>query len=117
MTTLLLFLVVVGIIDFSRAMYVYHAVANSAEAATRYAIVMGKDSFSTTNEADVRKFVKDNLEASNLDRNSVTVTPTWQNDQKQAGTWVRVEVDYDFPFLLPLASITMTSHSQMIISR
>jgi Flp pilus assembly protein TadG len=117
MSSIAFFFLVFGIIDFGRALYAYHAVAYGAEAGTRYALVNGRNSATQTNATEVQDYVKDLLEASNLNRNSITVTPTWQNGQMEQGTWVRVQVNYQFNFIFLLSSITMSSHSQVVIQR
>ena len=113
LSILLLIVIVFGIIDFGRAMYAYHAVSNGAELGTRYALVRGYDSGISVAAAAVDSYVKSGIV---LDPSQVTVTTTWQDNQK-AGTWVRVQVDYNFQFLLPVSTITLSSHSQMVIAR
>jgi Flp pilus assembly protein TadG len=113
MTSLVLFLVVFGIIEFGRAMFSYHAVANGARMGTRYALVRGKDSGILVSQAQVSTYVKSVL---SLNPNEVTVATTWQDGQK-TGTWVRVQVAYNFHFIIPVASVTMTSHSQIVVAR
>jgi len=114
MTSLVLFLVVFGIIDFGRAMFSYHAVANGARMGTRYALVNGYDSGHMTTGAYVQTYVQGLMPIE--DPNDVTVTTTWQDGGK-VGTWVRVQVAYNFQFIIPVASITMTSHSQIVVAR
>jgi len=114
MTALILFLVVFGVIDFGRAMLSYHSVASGARMGTRYALVNGYDSGHMTTETLVETYVKGMMPTENP--NDVTVITTWQ-DSGKAGTWVRVQVAYNFHFIIPVASVTMTSHSQIVVAR
>ena len=112
-TTVTLILLAFGVIDFGRALLSYHALANGAKMGTRYALVRGYDSGSPTNATAVSDYVKSVL---GLDPALVTVATNWQDSQK-AGTWVRVQVNYSFQFIIPISSITMSSHSQVVIAR
>ncbi|MFY9532084.1 MAG: TadE family protein [Candidatus Acidiferrales bacterium] len=107
-----------GIMGFGHALYVYHFVSNAAREGTRYAIVNGSACLGSPNRCpDV--YLKNNV-PQGIDSNFLTVTPTWQDTTSHApGTWVRVEVSYDFQFRIPLLppSVTMSSSSQMVISQ
>src|SRR6202051_2133513 len=91
-----------GIADFSRALYAYHFVSSQAREAARYAMVRGCSTVSThcpTPAAflDIQAFVK--KVPLGIDVNKVTVpTPTWTPDHKP-GSVVSVEVDYAFTFM------------------
>lgn len=113
-TTIILFILVLGIIDFGRAMFSYHAVSHAAQVGTRYALVRGKDSGILVTQAAVSAYVKSQMPIE--DPADVMVTTTWQDGEK-SGTWVRVQVDYNFHFVVPMASFMMTSTSQMVIAR
>ena len=107
-----------GIFEFSRAMFMYHHVGNAAREGSRYAIVHGSTSSdSNANETDVENYVKS---ISPLDPNNVIVQTVWENPADHAPkTWVKVQVSYDFYFILPLlfgSGIPLTSTSQMVIS-
>ena len=112
-----------GIADFSRALYAYHFVSSQAREATRYAIVRG--CAPTTPECpsqalplDIRNFVK-NVPLG-IDASKVTVPdPIWTPDHKR-GSVVSVEVDYAFNFIFPFvstATLNMKSTSQMVVSQ
>ena len=131
-----------GIVDFGRALYSYHFISNAAREGTRYASVRGYTcSVSATpcpaTTADIKTFVADTV-PQGIVSGSVTVKPTWSNPnslpicnsgatQNYPGCAVRVEVDYNFNLLFPYnfppffqfpaSTITMSSTSQMIISR
>lgn len=123
-----LLLVLFGIIDFGRAMYTDHALANVARQGSRWAIVRGSKctlSGCPAQSADVQTYVR-GLNTPLLDANSITVTAAWPGNtgcsvttgQKNArGCIVTVTVSYPFNYLmLPIASHTLTSTSQMVIS-
>jgi Flp pilus assembly protein TadG len=112
-----------GIADFSRALYAYHFVSSQAREAARYAMVRGCSTVSThcptpATASDIQTFVK-NVPLG-IDASKVTVpVPTWTPDHKP-GSVVSVEVDYAFNFLFPFVSkstLTFKSTSQMVIAQ
>jgi Flp pilus assembly protein TadG len=114
------FMLLFGIIEFSRLMLMYHHVGNAAREGSRYAIVHGKDSSAVlgapATDADVRNYVRS---ISPLDPNNVNVTTVWENPAELTGTWVKVTVTYQFNFILPNlfgSGIPLSSTSQMVIS-
>jgi Flp pilus assembly protein TadG len=144
LTVILLFLMLFGIIDFSRALYTYHFVSNAARTATRWAMVNGADCNldSTCNgtapmnsgpasTTDVQNYVK-GLTPPGIDPNQITTTacgvvgggtcaasPPSCTISNGAGCTVKVTVSYNFGFLVPLVyknGITLHSTSQMIIA-
>jgi Flp pilus assembly protein TadG len=119
---LLLLIVVFGIIDYGRAMYAYDAISNAARLGTRYAIVRGSQCQAAGCPAtgdSIQTFVR--AQAPLIDTNRMTVTTTWPNGNcKSPGCPVLVTVTYPFDFVspvIPLAVLTMSSSSQMIISQ
>jgi len=133
----------VGIIDFSRALYAYHWVSYAAREGTRWASVRGAGC-PTSNPlpggcpataAQVQTFVQ-SIVAPVMDSAAVSATTTWTGKggdgtdctnggalpTNSAGCVVKVQVDYNFGFILPLPSVTgstvdMRSTSQMVISQ
>lgn len=112
-----------GIADFSRALYAYHFVSSQAREAARYAMVRGCSTISThcptaATASDIQTFVK-NVPLG-IDSGKVTVpTPTWTPDHKP-GSVVSVEVDYAFNFMFPFVSnstLNFKSTSQMVITQ
>ncbi len=112
-TTMVFFLLVLGVVEFGRVMYTYHSVCHAARMGTRYAIVHGYDAGDLPTQDDMSEYVKQQLD---VDPNPATVTTTWQDGGK-SGTWVQVDVSYAFDFLIPVSSITIDSHSQMYIGQ
>lgn len=110
---LLLFLMSFLIIEFGRAILIYHSIAHGAREGTRYAIVRGEESGRAATASDVEALVK----ARTL-LNAVQVTTTWEPDNK-FGSVVQVHVSYDFvPLAFPayIPAMTFTSTSRMVIS-
>jgi Flp pilus assembly protein TadG len=121
--TILFLTMVLGIADFSRALYAYHFVSSQAREAARYAMVRGCSTTSThcptpATASDIQTFVK-NVPLG-IDASKVTVpTPTWTPDHKP-GSVVSVEVDYAFDFMFPFVStstLNFTSTSKMVIAQ
>jgi Flp pilus assembly protein TadG len=139
---LLLMTLVLGMVDFSRAIYAYHFISNQARDASRYASVRGStctdDSSCTaansasgsagaTTQTDIQKFVKN--VPNGIDPNKLTVAADWpiQTNSPTAcsttanapGCTVQVSVSYVFNFTSPLVSstsLTLSSKSQAVIT-
>jgi Flp pilus assembly protein TadG len=123
----LLFTVLFGIMDFSRALYTYHFLSNAAREATRYAIVRGADCNAIVpgcpaTNSSITTYVQTNLAASSsglITPSNITATTTWTPNNSQGST-VKVQLQYVFQFILPFlpsSGITMQSTSQMVISQ
>lgn len=109
------FMVIFGIIDLGRGLFMYHHVGNAAREGSRFAIVHGSTSLSPASATDVSDYVKS---ISPLDANNVIVTTTWDPDN-MPGSRVKVQVQYNFISILPIwfgSGIPMASTSQMVIS-
>ena len=138
--TLMIFLVLLfGVVEFTRAVYAYNFVSGAARQATRWASVRGSTCKSlsggcpVSTNGPVQTYVR-GLAPGGIDSTQVTTTTTWpQNPTNCPATPsnaplcdVKVVVSYNFnfitltnkiPFLPGLASFTMTSTSDMIISQ
>jgi Flp pilus assembly protein TadG len=117
-------LLILGIIDFGRAMFVYDFVANAARMGTRYAIVHAapcNGGVTTSCELAVKNFIAAN--GTGIDQSKVQLIFTWEGTPTCAGTAnpgcnVKLEVDYPFAFMMtPLPTLTLKSTSQMVISQ
>jgi Flp pilus assembly protein TadG len=117
-----LFAFIFGIIDFGRALYTYHFVANAAREATRYASVRGtKCQFTTACPAvasDIASYAGSitpgGIDASVVVRNTNASWPgtspgtnnagcdAEDNGAHSPGCVVQVQVTYPFNFILPL---------------
>jgi Flp pilus assembly protein TadG len=142
---IMIFTLMFGIIDFSRALYAYHWVSSSAHLATRWASVRGKPCKPTgaacpATATDVTNYVKSivspgiyvNAAATAGNPGYLAITTNWPSagttdpngcstpPTNNPGCWVKVQVQYTFGFSLPYlpssTRINMSSTSQFIIS-
>lgn len=122
-------MLIVGIVDFGRAMYLYHLIGNAARAATRYAMVRGSTCTTTGCPAtsdSIQTYVRGMMPEVNP--TGVTVTTTWSNSlgcsgapYQSPGCMVNVQVSYNLHLLavplLPTLTMPITSSSQIVISQ
>jgi Flp pilus assembly protein TadG len=143
---LLLMTMMLGMIDFSRAIYAYHFISNQARDATRYASVRGatcgtppagdnsciasnsaSGTAGPTTQADVQTFVKN--VPNGIDPSKLTTTVDWpiqaasptvcSTTNNYPGCTVRVKVSYVFNFSSTFVSktaLTLTTTSQAVIT-
>ncbi len=140
LSVVVLLTAIFGIMDCSRALFVYHFVSYAAQEGTRYAIVHGSEfsgtSCATTSSyscdatgANITSFVK-GLAPPGV--GTVSVTPTWPGKQPNGSTTgcsttasvdgclVKVKVSVTFNFVLsylPASSMTFTSTSQGVVQQ
>jgi Flp pilus assembly protein TadG len=122
----LLFVLIFGLIDFSRALFAYDQVTAAARIGSRYAIVHGTacavagcPSTQTSVQAYVRSKVT-GLNTASLNVNPVYSTAPGCTDPNWQGPLciVTVTVTYPFSFVLGYVHpIQMSSSSQMVISQ
>lgn len=134
-----------GIMEFGRAMYIYHFVSYAAQAGTRYAIVRGNSwktacSSSSTGfgcqaaSSDIQAYVK-SIAPSGVSTSSppLTITPTWPGTTPNStgaitctagtpnpGCVVQVAVSYQFSFIAPFmpgSPLTLSATSQQVIQK
>jgi len=106
-----------GIMEFGRLGFAYNAVSFAAQRAARYAAVRGSGSGHAASTSDVATVAKSYTAA--LDNTKVTVTTTWNPDNRPGGT-VEVTVSYGFVSVLtPIAatSLTVQTTSRHIIAQ
>lgn len=137
-SAIVLLMVIFGIMDFSRGLYVYHFVSYAAEEGTRYAVVRGSQ-FSGTScstqayacdatSTDIQTYVR-GLAPPGVTASNITVTTTWSGKLPNGtagscsttksvdGCMVQVKVSVPFQFVLsflPSSSMTFTSTSQAV---
>ena len=107
-------LVIIGVGELSRAIWIYGTVAHAAREGTRYALVRGAENKAPVTAADVESYVRAKAGYGSL----LQVTTTWQPDNK-AGSIVQVSVQYEFTSvasLLPLPPLALSSTSRMVIA-
>jgi Flp pilus assembly protein TadG len=122
-------LLMFGIIDFGRALYTYHLVADGARSGARYAMVRGStctvSGCPTTPDA-VQTYVRGL--APGIDPNQLTVKTSYamsdgcvDPNQMGPGCVVIVTAQYTFNFmiipLMPSFNLPMSSTSQVVISQ
>ena len=118
-----------GIVDFSRALYSYHFLSNAARDATRWAAVRGS---TCTNDGscaapasptDIQTYVT-NITPPGVDSSNVKTIPSWPGTgaacavANNPGCPVQVQISYNFTFVAPFirsTPLTLSSSSQMII--
>jgi Flp pilus assembly protein TadG len=120
---------VLGIVDFSRALYSYHFLSDAAREATRWAAVRGatctNDGSCTAaaSSADIIAYVT-NITPPGLNPTGLTTTPSWPGTgncpgaNNNPGCPVDVTVSYQFNFVVPFirtTPLTLSSSSEMII--
>ena len=109
-------LIVLGIMDFGRIVWVHNSVSYATREAARYAIVHGSASRTPATSTTIADKVKQN--AIGLTPESVTVAIVWSPDNKP-GSSVSVSTQYlvtSIVSLVPFA-ITLKSSSKMIIAQ
>ncbi len=115
---------ILGVIEFGRALFAYDLVAQAARVETRYAIVNAaacKTSKSAC-ESAINAYMLSKV--TGIDQTRLLPAPaiTWQQvsgaDCYRAGCYVNVALNYNFTFVaLPLPAQTLKSTSQMVISQ
>lgn len=131
-SAIVVFMLLFGIMEFARAMYIYHFVSYAAQAGTRYAIVRGSswskpcsgktstgsDLGCNASNTDVTNYI-DGMAPASVDTSQLTVNATWPGtvggssgatcantktttNDNNPGCVVQVQVQYTFHFILPL---------------
>ena len=133
----LMLFIVFGIIEFGRALYTYHSVANAARIGARWAMVRGSscsllDHCGATS-ADVQTYVRSVVPM--IDSGNLTVTTTWSTAKASSsntscssaspstvntpGNLVCVTVSYPWNFAISYVSttgLTLSSTAKQVIS-
>jgi Flp pilus assembly protein TadG len=107
-------LVIVGVGELTRAVWIYGTVAYAAREGTRYAMVRGAENKDPATAADIESYVQAKAGYGSL----TEVTTTWAPDNKP-GSIVEVNVQYDFQSvasMLPIGPIALRSSSRMVIA-
>jgi hypothetical protein len=138
-----LLMAMLGVLDFSRALYTYHFVSYAAQEGTRYAMVRGADwtpscaSASSygcqASAANITSYVR-SLAPPGVVAGNIGVTPTWpqlnadgastgcntipkENSQRLPGQ--SPVVTYSFHFMMPFipqSALTMSATSEKVIA-
>lgn len=126
-----------GVIEISLGLYSYHFISNAAREGTRYAIVRGStwqancadysSAGCAASKTDIQSYVQ-SLAFPGIDSTNLVVTPTYSatiggtscDSCTAAGDYVKVQVQYTFPLIVPFISnhsLSMSSTSEMIIDQ
>ena len=106
-----------GMIEFSAAMYAYDFVSYAASQTARYAMVRGSTSSSPAQLSDLQSYAESL--ASGLNPANLSISAAW-TPNNQPGSLVKVTVQYNFQFvggLFPSATFPFTDTVQMRIAR
>jgi Flp pilus assembly protein TadG len=107
----LLMVLLLGVTEFGRAVWLYDTTAHAAREATRYAIVRGGESGRAVTANDIQQYVRGIVGVGNAQ-----FTTTWQPDN-QPGSAVEVTVQVTFNPALPvMPSLPLRSTSRLIVS-
>jgi Flp pilus assembly protein TadG len=107
-------LLIIGVAELSRAIWIYGTVAHAAREGTRYAMVRGAENKQPATAVDVETYVQERAGYGS----STQVITTWQPDNKP-GSIVQVSVQYEFKSvasLLPIGPLALSSSSRMVIA-
>jgi Flp pilus assembly protein TadG len=100
-----------GIIEFGRAMWIKNSITAGARDGARFAAVRGANSGSPTDSAGVAAYVKSKIPISPL-----TVRPRWPSTTKNPGDPVQVIVEFAYAPLIAIPlNRTLSSSARMII--
>lgn len=135
---ILFMMLILGIAEFSVALYSYHFVSYSAQQAARYAIVRGSrwqtacasaDSYDCdASAANIQDYVR-GIAAPLINPNAITVSTTWPGTTpsgsttgctpaNKGGCVVDIRVTYPFSFSIPLVpagTLQFSANSEMVI--
>src|SRR5688572_9665919 len=82
------FLMIFGIIEGARLIFTYNELTNATREGARYAVAHGTQASSTAASSDVRARVLD--KSVGLESAALTVSTSWPDGYKEAGSRVRV---------------------------
>jgi Flp pilus assembly protein TadG len=112
----ILFLLTIGFIDFSRAIWGYNTLAYAAREGVRYAAVRGSKNPEPATEETIAEVVKDS--AIGIAPSALEVSAVW-TPNNDPGSVVQVTATHEFVFMTPgigKKTITMNTSSRMVIA-
>jgi Flp pilus assembly protein TadG len=110
-------LLLFGTIFFGNIVYAYSYVSYAAREASRYAAVHGSTNKNPATSSSVQNFVTQ--ETAGLNLKQLSVATSWSPDNNPGST-VKVQVQYNMPFSVPLVTSTtlqLISTSQMVVAQ
>lgn len=117
MSIVLFLTIVLGIIEFARAMYSFDQVSEAAKLGVRYAIVHGSQSKTPATSSDITSYIQ--TELTGLDPDRLTINTSWSPDNNPGST-VSVQVLYSFQFAehwMPKMTLTLSANSQGVVAQ
>src|SRR5436190_17901259 len=114
---LLFFVVLYGIMEFGRIVYLYNSLAGATRGAARFAIVHGSRSTAPATNDDIRARLLQWGIA--FDPAALTVNTTW-SPNNAPGSRVRIDSSYNISLMTGLiytAPLRTVSRSEMVISQ
>lgn len=125
-----MFMMMIGVMNMSEAVYTYHYVSEAAREGSRYAIVRGSSVSSPATQATIQTYVQ-NLGYPGINPSLMAVAASWKaypsgttctpsSTCNNPGNLVTVKATYSYPLSIPYVgkrTLTMTSTSSMIISQ
>ena len=107
---------IIGLMEFGRAVWTYTTVAHATRQAARYAMAHGSQNPATTDQ--IRAVVAS--QAVGLDSSQLEVNTTW-NPANQRGATVQVQVRYPFqlvssPLLVNQGTLRIGATSRMVVA-
>src|SRR5947208_16945864 len=114
LVALMFFTLVLGLVEFGRALFAYSTIASAAREGVRYATVHGSESKQPATAEDISSYVRTKA----VGLHDVVVAVTWL-PANTPGSTVRVQVRYTFTSLLPrllaFKTIPMSRPSLMVL--
>jgi len=112
-----LLLVLMGIIEFSRAFFTYCTISNAAREGARYGIIhpTWEDSEDHPDPANIK--ARTERLVAGLEASRLSVSIEFPDGTRNTGDRIRVTVTYRFRMILPIAEFTLRSSSTMRIEQ
>ena len=115
---LLFLVVVIGMLEFGRAMWTYATITHASRQAARYAMVKG-EAVGAVTQAQITTKVKDFV--TGLDTSQITVNTTFNPDPIERGGFIEIEVSYPFrlmtsPIIVAQGTIPMSSSTRFMVA-
>ncbi len=112
----LFLIMMVGLFELGRLVWVYTTVAHAARQGARYAMVHGENN-PVSDDVIIAKVRR---EAVGLTSSQVSVTPIWEDGGKAVGSFVQIQVRYPVPLIgtalwLGSSDIRVGSESRMTV--
>lgn len=110
-------LIIYGIMELGRLLFVYNSLGHAVYEGGRYAIVRGSESAVPATTSEIEAQVQ--AYATSLDPSLLNVSVTFDPDNSPGSTVV-IAATYDFTFmtnLLPLSDFDLTSATDAVIAR